>query len=133
MKSIVKEKVMTGEILLLSRAFVFLSLLLDFSYFATYTCQICNNRHFSLKVRLIENQPLTDTVKIFLKKSPKFVWSVIEKCLPLHPQSRGTPLEMLERKSSLKIFSIQTSSTRSDLVMSSQDRVIERTVKLISF
>ena len=45
----------------------------------------------------------------------------------------GHPLRRQKRKSSLKIFSIQTSSTRSDLVMSSQDRVIERTVKLISF
>ena len=45
----------------------------------------------------------------------------------------GHPLRLKTRKSSLKIFSIQTSSTRSDLVMSSQDWVIERTVKLISF
>ena len=45
----------------------------------------------------------------------------------------GHPLEMVKRKSSLKIFSIQTSSTRSNIVMSSRYWVIERTVKLISF
>ena len=32
---------------------------------------------------------------IFLKKSCNKIWSVIEKYLPLHPQSRGTPLEVV--------------------------------------
>ena len=103
------------------------------SCFATCIYQFLKYCKNLLRLGGLDNQRLIEFVKIFLKKSLKIVWSVCKKYLPLHPQSRGTPLEMVRRKSSLKIFSIQTSSTRSDLVMSSQDRVIERTVKLISF
>ena len=45
-----------------------------------------------------ENQRLSEIIKNFLKKSPEIVWSVVEKYLPLHPQSRGTPLEMLKER-----------------------------------
>ena len=83
---------MTGEILLLSRAFVFLPLLSDFSYFATYTCQLCNNRHFSLKVRLIENQPLTDIVKIFLKKVSSLFGQFAESAYLCIRNREGHPL-----------------------------------------
>ena len=117
---------------------VFLSFLQDLqncqkSCFATCIYQFLKYCKNLLRLGSLDNQRLSEIVKIFLKKSLMIVWSVIEKYLPLHPQSRGTPLEVETRKSSLKIFSIQTSSTRSDLVMSSQDWVIERTVKLISF
>ena len=104
-----------------------------FLCFATYTCHFYESCDFPFRLGVIENQRIRILVKNFLKKSVYIVWWVTEKYLPLHPQSRGTPLESAERKSSLKIFSIQTSSTRSDLVMSSQDWVIERTVKNNSF
>ena len=76
-----------------------------------------------LEIADSENQLLKNFVSFFSKKSCNNVWSVNEKYLPLHPQSRGTPFEVVTRKSSLKSFSIQTSSTRSYLVMSSRDRV----------
>ena len=44
------------------------------------------------------NQTLMIFLTIFLKKSPDNVWSVCKKYLPLHPQSRGTPLESAEER-----------------------------------
>ena len=47
---------------------------------------------------MFENQRIAIFLDFFLKKSSNNVWSVCKKYLPLHPQSRGKPLESAKER-----------------------------------
>ena len=46
----------------------------------------------------IENQCFAIFLHILVKKSGNNVWPVCKKYLPLHPQSRGTSLEVVRNR-----------------------------------
>ena len=77
----------------------------------------------------LKTSSLVKLLNFSWKKVPRMFGQFRESIYLCIRNREGHPLRLKTRKSSLKIFSIQTSSTRSDLVMSSRDRVIERTVK----
>ena len=52
----------------------------------------------TLKLAYVENQQLVFFLANFSKKSGNNVWSEYKKSLPLHPQSRGTPLESAKER-----------------------------------
>ena len=78
---------------------------------------------FSYFVLVLKTSVLANLLKNPCKKVVIMFGQFVESIYLCIRNREGHPLESVERKSSLKIFSIQTSSTRSDLVMSSRDRV----------
>ena len=70
----------------------------QFLCFATYICQFLQGSQKFLKCVMFENQRIMIFLSFFSKKSSNNVWSVCKKYLPLHPQSRGTPLESAEER-----------------------------------
>ena len=98
--------------------------------FATSICQFYLVCEEPSSDAVFENQPLSRSVKKSHKKVSIMFGGFVESIYLCIRNREGRPLRLWWRKSSLKIFSIQTSSTRSNVVMSSRHWVIERTVNL---
>ena len=80
------------------------SLMAFFLCFATYKCQFLLFYLLAYVSGFFENQRIARNVKKYFKKTFNIILSVCRKCLPLHPQLRGTPLEMVKKEFFENIF-----------------------------